>query len=295
MLYLFLSVCCSLAIASIFKYNEAKNWDRVALLTANYWTATAVAAGVLWQTSPGMWRAAGAGSDFWMLVLVTGALFISTYFVLAWATNVAGMGLATGVMRVSVVLPVAASWMFWHEEPSTPQFVGLCLAGVAFFCIARRRKSSGTAAGHSSLHPAAIFFVLLLLFISGGVVDTCMKLFDEVFAESYSETFFLLFVYIVSAAIGTAITASKSLRRGQTPAPAVLGWGAALGLFNYGATLFFLRAVARLTAPFVFPANSVAIVLGAALIGVYGWGERLSRLNRVGLILAAAALVLLRM
>ena len=42
-----------------------------------------------------------------------------------------------------------------------------------------------------------------------------------------------------------------------------------------------------------FPANSVAIVLGAALIGRLVWGEHLSRANLAGLGLAAAALVLL--
>lgn len=296
MLYLLLSVCCSLAIAAIFKYNESRDWDRVALLTANYWVAMIVAGIVFWGTQSGVPAAVPADGNFWFLILGTGALFIGTYFVLAWATNVAGMGLATGVMRVSVVLPVVASWMIWDERPSPAQMVGLLLAAAAFFCIAVRRQSSEQFVPDRSspFHPVVVLLVLGLLFVSGGIVDTCMKLFDEVFAARYPETLFLIFVYVVAAVIGTVITGWKYAARGQIPAAGVVRWGMVLGLCNYGATLFFLRAVARLEAPFVFPANSISIVLGAALIGVYAWGENLSRLNWIGLGLAATALALLR-
>jgi hypothetical protein len=51
--------------------------------------------------------------------------------------------------------------------------------------------------------------------------------------------------------------------------------------------------VEALPAPFVFPANSIAIVLGGAALGVLVWGERLSRANRLGLAAAAVALLLL--
>jgi multidrug transporter EmrE-like cation transporter len=43
----------------------------------------------------------------------------------------------------------------------------------------------------------------------------------------------------------------------------------------------------------VFPTNSVAIVIGAALIGSLVWKEALSRSNWIGVGLAAAALLLL--
>ncbi len=292
MVYLFLSICCSLAIASIFKVNESRSWDRVVLLTANYWVATILAGCVLWS-GEGLavgWRT--PTPEFWGLALITGGLFIGTYFVLSWATNVAGMGLATGVMRVSVVIPVIVSWIVWRERPSSPQMIGLILASIAFFCIAARRSSA--VEEPSTRHPIAVFAVLVLLFLSGGVVDTCMKAFDEVFAGRFRETYFLMLVYTVAAAIGTGIAGWRYGRGESLPTRGVVRWGMLLGLCNYGATLFFLRAVARLEAPFVFPANSISIVLGAALIGVYAWKERLSRLNWIGLGLAAVALVLLR-
>lgn len=291
MVYLILSIACSLAIAAIFKYNEMRARDRVVLLTVNYWVAAILAGVVVWQTGGAPVNWLRTSCDFWFLALITGGLFISTYFILAWATNVAGMGLATGIMRVSVVVPVVVSWILWQERPSPAQMIGLVLASVAFFGIATRRNVHG--GGFSSAHPLAVFAVLTLLFLSGGIVDTCMKLFDELFAHRYRETYFLTIVYLVAAIIGIGITGWKYSGESGGPNTEVIRWGMLLGVCNYGATLFFLRAVARLEAPFVFPANSISIVLGAALIGVYVWRERLSRINRIGLGLAAAALLLL--
>jgi drug/metabolite transporter (DMT)-like permease len=84
-------------------------------------------------------------------------------------------------------------------------------------------------------------------------------------------------------------------RTGRWPSRETYAWGAGLGIVNYASADFFLRAVAWAgdDAAFVFPANSVAIVIGAALVGTLVWGERLSRANVAGLAVAAVALVLL--
>lgn len=295
MIYLLVSVGCSLAVATIFKYNEAQQWDRMALLTANYLAATLLG-GVLLTLQVGT-LANGLRLEPGLVGLgvVTGGLFISTFFILAWATREAGMSLATGVMRVSVILPVLVSWMVWKEIPSSTQVVGLLLATAAFFCIAYRH-SSAFSSKHGQISKTGglkASFVLLLLFLSGGIVDTSMKAFDEWYAAGSSPMSFLLLVYAVAAVIGGGIMLGRNNADKQLTRQVFL-WGILLGGFNYGATLFFLYAVNQLSAPFVFPANSVSIVLGATFIGVYMWQETLSRLNWIGLGLAAIALVLLR-
>lgn len=315
MIYLLASIGCSIAVSAVFKANEEKRGDRWALLAVNYAVATACAVAILALDSESTvsWELlvrplAVDGSGITGLTLLTGALFIGTYFVLAWATRVAGMGLATGVMRVSVVLPVLASWLVWHEVPTVGQTAALILGSVAFFCIADRPaegedRVTGEAApsgrldsdvlGRSAAGWIRTSGVLLLLFVSGGVVDTCIKAFDEWYAAGVSDTLFLTAVYFVATLLGTILVLVRRIVHGGWPTGAVWARGGLLGLLNYSATLFFLRAVRRLEGPFVFPANSIAIVVGAALVGVYAWNERLTRANRVGLALAVVALLLL--
>ena len=320
MLALLLAVACSLSIAMIFKYAGRRGLDRVGLLTANYAAAAFLAALLLVTGAKAAGSGGAPGAPLLALGMGTGALFIAGFFVFALATEVAGMSLAVGVMRVAVVVPFLASWAIWDEVPSLAQGAGLALAGGAFFMIARKKnpgpvsepaavpepaeggaveadptRRAGAGEGARPAPGRRAFAVLALLFLSSGAVDVCMKTFDEVFAASNGRPLFLLLAFGGAFLIGLGVVSARGVRRGRWPGAAVLSWGVLLGLVNYGSVEFFLRAIRQLSGPFVFPANSISIVLGAALLGVYVWGERLSALNKAGLGCAALALLLLNL
>ena len=323
MLYLFLAVCCSLAIGMIFKYTGQRRMDRTALLTVNYAAAVGVAMGLL--ALGGRTVSGGLSADAALVILAvgTGALLIFGFFVLSLATDVAGMALAISVMRVSVVIPFLMSWIIWNEVPSVPQIVGLVLASGAFFLIARRHRpasepaperipasvgataeamspvkntpSAGHADGGDSTPSWRVFGVLALVFISGGAVDVTMKTFEETFGAQNSRVLFLLFAFGIAFLIGLAVVLWRGLRRGMWPTSTTVGWGVILGIINYGSLEFILRAIEQLPGTFVFPVNNIAIVLLAAFLGVTVWGEQLTRTNRIGLGLAVVALLLLNL
>lgn len=290
MLYLGLAVLCSLSIGMIFKWTEARRLDRIALLTVNYLTA-AITAVVLLSVNGAFIEGQFAPSTGLIgLGVGVGVLFIGGFFMLAWATQVAGMGLAMSAMRISVVLPVAASWLVWNEALGTIQVVGLLLALTAFLLIARRPAPA--VAGQES--PWKAFLVLTVLFFVGGVVDVCNKFFQEAYSEEASEALYLLFVFGVAFFVGLGLVLGKGIRTGRWPGFEVVGIGVVLGVVNYGSAEFLLRALGQLPGSFVFPANNVAIVIGGALLGVFVWRELLSRWNWLGIALAALALALLR-
>ena len=295
MVYLGLAVACSLAIAMIFKVGERRGLDRISLVTVNYAAAGALGAALL--AGEGAQQALRLNPPLLALGVGTGALFILGFVLLSLAVRAAGMALAAATMRLAVAVPFVASWLVWGETPSAWQVAGLVVAGGAFLLLAQPRRprqagpdpgSDGSAAG-----ALATFGVLAALFVVGGAVDVSMKAFDEEFASANSRALFLLMVFGVAFLIGAAVVLVRGLRSGRWPRGAALGWGAVLGLVNYGSAAFFLEAVALLPGPFVFPVNNLAIVAGAALLGVWVWGEQLSRANRTGLALAGVALVLL--
>lgn len=325
MLPLALAVCCSLAIGMIFKYAGRQQMDRTALLTVNYAAAVGVA-GVL-IAAGGRSVQGGLTADPGLLVLGigTGALLIFGFYVLSVATDVAGMSLAIGVMRVSVVIPFLLSWIIWNEVPSVAQNIGMGLAGGAFFLIAWHREetpepstelaTAATAATSPDGAPQAAhagagdaqavlkkadvswraFGVLAVLFLSGGAVDVTMKAFQETFGATSSRVLFLLLSFGIAFLIGLVIVLWRGFRTGQWPARATVGWGIVLGVINYGSLEFILRAIGQLPGTVVFPVNNIAVVVLAAVLGVTIWGERLSQLNKAGLALAALALLLLNL
>src|SRR5690606_35242888 len=221
-----------------------------------------------------------------------GVLFIAGFYVFAYAIRAAGMWLAAGVMRLSVVLPFLASWLVWGEAPAAGQLVGLALAGIAFILLARPAGKPPEGGG-ADAGPQRRALALVLLFLAGGTADVAMKAFDEAFSAAGTRPFFLLLVFAVAFLVGLARVGAVGRRTGRWPRGAALGWGALLGLVNYGSADFILRALEGLPGTFVFPANNVAIVMGAAGLGVAVWGERLSRWNWLGLGVAALALVFL--
>jgi drug/metabolite transporter (DMT)-like permease len=304
MINLALAVACSVAIGMIFKHTGPQDIDRTGLLTVNYAAAVGVAGLLIW--GGGREMASGLGLSGPLLVLAggVGALLIAGFYLLSYATDVAGMSLAVGVMRVSVVIPFLASWGVWGEVPSPAQGAGMALAGVAFFLIARKhREPAPVPAGAPGPSPSAAastvdwhaFGILALTFCSGGAVDVSMKAFEEGFGAANSRVLFLLLAFGVAFLIGAGIVAVRGLRTGRWPTRRAVGWGLLLGVVNYGSLEFILRAIADLPGPFVFPANNIAIMVLSTALGVYGWGERLSRANQVGIALAVLALVLLRL
>ena len=291
MLWLALSVSCSVAIAMLLKLVERRGLDRAGVLAVNY--ATAFALGL-----PFVERGGGVGVGAAALGVLTGAFFIGAFYVFGAGIRAAGVGLATGVMRLSVVVPVLGAWALWGEAPTLGQGAGLALAGVAFFLLARPappagggRVDEGSEAGHAPV--GRTLAVLALLFLAGGCTDLALKTFSQGFAATSSQTLFLVIAFGTAAAIGTALVLARGLRGEGRPRAADYGGGLVLGLINYGSAVFMLRAVGELPAPLVFPTNGVSVVALAAVLAVTVWGERFSRANLVGLALAAGALALL--
>ena len=304
LLYLALAIACSLAIAAVFKLSERRGLDRMALLAVNYAAAAVLAAGLSLQGTEASTLGAGVVS----LGVWTGALFIGGFWIFAAAIRAAGMALATAVMRLAVVAPVLASWAIWAERPSVLQAAGLLVAAAAIVLITRPSRAHPVAASVDAAFPAAsaktadlaaqgqaghAFALLLALFATASLVDVSMKTFSEVYAADVSEPAFLLFVFAVACGIGVVAVVRRGLAGQGWPRPEAYTWGVGLGVVNYGSADFLLRAIKELSGPVVFPVNHISVVLGAALLGVLVWGERLSRANWAGLAVAGAALALL--
>jgi len=306
MINLAFAVACSVGISMVFKHAGQRQIDRIGLLTINYAAAVAVGGILLGIGGREIEKGLTLSPALVGLSLGVGVLLIAGFFVFAAATEDAGMSLATGVMRVSVVIPFVASWLMWNETPSIVQGAGMALAGVSFFLIAQKERRpepvsvQGGTPGRDGTDPSAsidwrAFGLLALTFSAGGAVDLSMKMFEESFGTGNSRVLFLIGAFGASFAVGAAIVGWQRVHHGlKWFEKRTVGWGLVLGLLNYGSLEFLLRAVAVLPGTVVFPANNIGIMVLAAFVGVMFWDERLSRLNLLGIGLAIVALVLLR-
>ncbi|TVP80401.1 MAG: hypothetical protein EA352_00110 [Gemmatimonadales bacterium] len=302
MIHLVLAILSSTAIVVVFKLTKGR-FDRLSLVTVNYAAAVGAAALLLRLDPPDRGLAADPG----LLLLGTalGLLFVAGFVLLGRAIDEAGISLAAAVMRLSVAIPFVASWLVWGEVPSPAQGAGLVLAAVAFVLISRPAPVSALPVEPVSAlpveemgmaprprRPLVAFLLLSLLFVTGGMVDTSLKLFEETFAETNSRAHFLLVVFAVALVTGALLVLARGIRTRRWPSRGVLGWGAVLGLVNYGSAEFMLRALRDIPGTVAFPVNNVAVVTLATLLGMGVWRERTGTGHRAGLLLALVALVL---
>lgn len=284
MLFLLLSIGCSLVTASVFKLASTRGFHIPTLLTANYAAATILSM-ILLHDKQAM---TDLEPGLVMLGVVAGIVFIAGFFALAAATRLAGMSLSVGIMRVSVILPVLLSWLVWKELPSVTQAIGLGLAGMSFFGLAHQGTPRVFEYPRQSATSA-----LALLFLMGGLADASLKVFSEVYARAFSMAWFMTLVFGVAGAAGAAWMAVVGDRIAADLKRRSWAWGIVLGGANLGSVAFMLEAVARIPGPVVFPLNNAGVMLGATLLGVTFWRERLTRPNRFGLALAVGAILLL--
>lgn len=289
MLFLLAALTSSLFIAQLFKMAEVRQYARWIFLTANYLSALVTAVVVLWIENPEIaTKATNIPSGLLLLGTVSGALFIGAFFLFGNAVNVAGMSIAVGVMRVSVVLPFLASWLIWNEIPTLFQGVGMVVAVAAFFMIAHTRHDGS---GYRSR--LRVFGASVLLFLGGGTVDIFLKTFQETWSDDFPESLFLIMVFGFALLTGIVILyfANKPVEPSVRKASFV--FGLVLGVFNYSSTDLFLRALTEIPGTLAFPVLNIGLVLGVAVIGWYFWNETLSRENRFGLFLAIMALIMM--
>jgi multidrug transporter EmrE-like cation transporter len=132
--------------------------------------------------------------------------------------------------------------------------------------------------------------LLGLLFVLGGSHGVVFKLFAES-GTADQRALCLLFVYGVAAIVNVGVVWA----RGTSVGPRELGMGTILGICNVAAVLPFILLLERTSGAVAFPLVSGGGVVGCLLLTRVVLGERLSRRAIAGALLAAAALVLLRL
>ncbi|MDT8325659.1 MAG: hypothetical protein RRA94_16210, partial [Bacteroidota bacterium] len=116
MLYLFLSVVCSVGIAVTFKYADSRAMPTFPLFAVNYLIATVSA--VMGSGGPGAVEFSSTVVSFGMLL---GTLFVWSFFLLMLTVRKLGMVIPVALMRLSIVLPVLGSIFIFAERPTLLQ------------------------------------------------------------------------------------------------------------------------------------------------------------------------------
>lgn len=288
MIFVLLSVLCSVLVSVHLKLAQRVRVDMGQAVTWNYLVAALLCAWLLEPPLAALRSADAPVVPLMVLAVMLPALFLA----LARSVRLAGIVRTDVAQRLSLLLSLIAAFAWFGETASPLKLAGLALGLLAVVGVVARPRAlsdTGMAAGETLM---AGWPWLLLVWAGFALVDVMLKsiaLAGTPFAASLLATFIIAFVLML------AVQAWRHWR-GRTR----LGWrglvaGLLLGLLNFGNIVFYVRAHRALPEhpALVFASMNIGVVVLGTLVGAFGFGERMGRLNWLAIPLAILAIMLI--
>ncbi|AKC86663.1 EamA family transporter [Pseudoxanthomonas suwonensis] len=278
--FILLSVACSVLVSVLLKLAPRRGWDVAQMVTWNYLAAALLCAWLLQPPAAALSQPGAPWAELLALAFVLPTLFL----VLAAAVRHAGIVRTDIAQRLSLLLSLAAAFLFFGERAGTMKLAGLALGLVAVVGIlARPVQGQADRRG---------WLLLLAVWAGFALVDVMLK---RLALSGTPATAALLVAFVLAFAGMLAWQGWRRIRHGVRPGLRHIGAGLLLGVLNFGNIVFYVRAHQALpdSPAVVFATMNIGVVLLGTAVGVLGFGERTSRLNRVAIVLAVVAISLI--
>lgn len=218
--------------------------------------------------------------------LALGALFPILFVIMAASVRSAGIVRTDVAQRLSLFIPIIAAFFLFNEAALPVKIIGIALAFVAILFSIPWQKTSNKNAKGSWVH-------LLCVFLGFGVIDVLLKEISKVNDLPFTTSIFIIFIIaFVLSVIGLIYQIATKKTKFSWP-HILIGW--TLGIFNFGNILFYLKAHKALSnnPSTVFSAMNIGVIVVGALVGMLIFKEKLSLLNKIGLLVAVLAIVII--
>jgi drug/metabolite transporter (DMT)-like permease len=293
MIFVLLSVVCSVLVSVLLKLARRYAVDVGQAIAWNYVVASALTAWLL-PTTLDTLRVPGAP---WLALIGLGVLLPTIFLALAASVRHAGIVRSDAAQRLSLLLSLLAAFVLFGEQLTALKALGIALGLLALLgMVWRQHPADGGALSGGADSPAAAtaahWLYPLLVFAGFGVIDI---LFKQVALAGVPLGASLQAMFALALVVAFAMQWWRRAHgRMRFTARSALG-GVALGLFNFGNILFYLRGHRALPQhpALVFTSMNIGVVALGAVVGLLVFREQLSKVNFAGVVLAALAILLL--
>ena len=202
--------------------------------------------------------------------------------------RLSGVVVTVAIVRLSIVIPILVSILFWQEIPNLWQSIGLLLTFLAIPLLSQREKEpiDKWTPNRPEISQGLGFAVVITILLVTGISRLTMKAFNEmcpIDEKSFYMT--LLFGVCTVAYLGVC------LHQKVWPNWWEAFYGVLIGACNVGGSWALLVALDKVSALIAFPMSSSGGVLFTMFIGMVFLRERLSRTSLIGALVATIALI----
>ena len=235
-----------------------------------------------------------------LLLFILGGVFILTFYIMALTTQAVGVTVASVFIKISMVVPILFSLFVWQNANKVFDFwnyAGLVLSGVAIVLSSWQgnTRSKNTENTPKTNWGIWLWILPLLAFSFSGGIDTTLNWLDTNYKTNGDATMLPIFIFASAGIWGVLVLGLGLIFKGIVPTFRALLGGIALGLPNFFSLYFMFRSLKDFASngALFFPLFNISIIL---ISGVAGWvifGEKLSKINKLGAFLALLAIALI--
>lgn len=276
MLFLVLSILCSVIVGVIFKITRKYKGNPTQIVTFNYAIALALC---YFTFCPNL--AEVDASAPWNIYIAIGVLL--PFVLLSLVASIKHMGIVKtdAAQRLSLFIPILAAWLIFKEEFNSYKVIGIIIGFMALLFILRKQSANTE---NKWFFPAAVL-------LGFGVIDILFKQVALYTSLPYPTSLFVVFCIALSVAIVISIY-EIGIKKVKLEPKNIL-FGALVGIFNFGNILFYLKAHKAFAEnpSTVFAGMNMGVIVLGSLVGLLFFKEKLSKINFIGIFLALISIV----
>lgn len=282
MTFIILSALCSVCVAILLKFSLQRGFDSGQLIAWNYLAAALLCAGFL---RPSFSHVLHPDTP-WVSLLLLSVLLPTIFLALSRSLKTAGLVKTEIAQRLSLLLSLAAAFIWFGETINALKIAGLALGLLAILGLI-----TGTAKSSES-NQARIWPVLMVVWFGYASVDVLLKDISAAgvpFTLSLLISFSLAFIGMMGWQVYRHIRALRALTISHC------GIGLGLGVLNFSNVGFYILAHQSLAQQpaIVFAMMNILVVVLGTLAGTFLFHEKLTRRTSVAIALALVAIILL--
>lgn len=276
MLFLILSIICSVTVGVIFKITRKYNCNPIQIITFNYVFAILFC---YFTFSPNLDEVTANAP--WNIYLSIGILLPVVFLFLVASIKHMGIVKTDAAQRLSLFIPILAAWFIFKEEFNSYKIIGLVIGFLALLLILKKPSENEQ---NKWFYPA----IVLLGF---GVIDILFKQIALYSTLPYTTSLFIVFDIALAVSLLMVIY-DTVLKKVKLDLKNIL-FGGLVGLFNFGNILFYLKAHLAFSEnpSTVFAGMNMGVIVLGSLVGVFFFKEKLSKMNFFGVVLALIAII----
>ncbi|MDR6807371.1 drug/metabolite transporter (DMT)-like permease [Dyadobacter sp. BE34] len=297
MLFFLLAVVFTVMLYLIMRAYPRYRVDSFHAVVFNYYSC--VLTGLVLTPDLGLFTQVQWTSEGTVLTMALGAMFVTAFMLIGLTAQKVSVTATSLAGNMSLVIPVLFGLFVFrnnNKDFTALNYLGLVLALVALALGAiQRTPKSSDAASTAQTAKQALWILPILTFFATGTNNTLINFLSSKYYPAGQITVFMIIACFGAVVIGTSILIYRIIAHGHSLKLRSVVGGLVLGVPNFLSLYFLLLALAAFgnSAAYVFPIYNILTMLVSALAAWVLYKERLNTLNKWGLVLAVAAIVLI--